>query len=71
VKAHADTESEPSTTVKKTKEFRVLDPRAGQNYGLIILFHLFLHIIDLCFFSYYVYSIKIHTTTIPSMASCM
>ncbi len=47
VKAHADsdTESSSSTTTitKKTKEFRVLDPRVGQNCGLLILFHVSFH----------------------------
>ncbi|CAF4497873.1 unnamed protein product, partial [Rotaria magnacalcarata] len=30
--ADSDTESSSTTTTKKTKEFRVLDARAGQNF---------------------------------------
>ena len=38
--AAADSDNESSsntTTTKKTKEFRVLDPRAGQNFGSLTL----------------------------------
>lgn len=37
-RAAGEDESEASTNavpIKKTKEFRVLDPRAGQNFGSI------------------------------------
>ncbi len=41
----SDTESSSTATVKKTKEFRVLDPKAGQNFGSIFLFDLFTFLI--------------------------
>lgn len=50
-KAPVDSDTESSAaaaaaiTQKKTKEFRVLDPRAGQNYGLIILFNILFYFI--------------------------
>jgi len=43
----SDTESSSTTTMKKTKAFRVLDPKAGQNYGSIFLFDLFTFLIVL------------------------
>ncbi|CAF1000284.1 unnamed protein product [Rotaria sordida] len=33
--ADSDNESSSTTTAKKTKEFRVLDPRAGQNFAIM------------------------------------
>ena len=44
----SDTESSAATTVKKTKEFRVLDPRAGQNFGEILVVSLTLFILRRC-----------------------